>query len=194
MRSKSCILIIIIFISLIFAGCNNDSKEVTKLKKEAKTKNEKIQQLQNNVQALEAEKKDMEDKQTASSTEMSKKGEDLIKNLKNMDSLSKIVDAYYYKLDGAPAEGYSETLYNLYQKEGLDKLIELLNNKDESTIEGVTQSLINEYSNPTNIKLLDDMIEKLNSINSSKLSDKKKHITLRLLEQCYLAKSNTKSN
>lgn len=190
MESRSYILIIIIFISLIFTGCNNNSVEIGNLKNEVQIRNKKNQELQNNISILERDIKGMEDKQNQPVIEMNKKGEELIKNLKNMDSLSKVVGAYYYRLDGGASEGYSETLYKFYEKEGMENLIEILNNKDETTIEGVIQLLANEYVFGENVKLIDDMIGKLNSINSSKLNDKKKYIILRLLAQCYLVKSN----
>lgn len=190
MEVRNHILIIIFFISLIFTGCGSNNAQIVNLRNEVQNDSKKIQELQNNIAILEKEKKDIEDSQSQATIEMDKKGEELIKNLKTMDSLSKIIDAYYYELDAGPAEGYSDKLYNLYQKEGMEKLIEILNNKDEGTIEGVTQLLVNEYVFGKNIKTVDNMIEKLNSINTNKLSYKEKYIILRLLERCYLVKTN----
>lgn len=194
MKGKSFILTIIILISLIFTGCSNKNTQIINLQNELQTSNKKIQELQNNITILESDKKALEDRQNQSTIEINKKGIELIRNLKNMDSLSKIVDAYYYGLDAGPAEGYSDKLYSLYQKEGMGKLIEILNDKDETTIEGITKLLVNNYVFGKNINLVDIMIEKLNSINSSKLSDKKKYIILRLIERCYLVKTNINNN
>lgn len=193
MDSKSYILIKIIFISLIFTGFSNNSTQIANLKNEVQVGNKKNQELQNSISILERDKKEIEDKQNQPVIEINKKGEELIKNLKNMNSLSKVVGAYYYRLDGGPSEEYSETLYKFYQNEGMESFIEILNDKDESTIDGVTQLLANEYIFGKNVKMIDDMIGKLNTINLSKLNDKKKYITLRLLERCYLVKSNIKS-
>jgi outer membrane murein-binding lipoprotein Lpp len=188
LKSKSYILVISIFISLMITSCGYNTK-LSKLSNEIQLENKKNEELQNNIVILERDKKAIEDTQNQPSIEMNKKGEELIKNLKNMDTLLKIIDAYYYRLDGGPAEGYSDTLYSLYQKEGMEKLIEILNKKDETTVDGVTKLLINGYVFGKDMKSIDNIIEKLNSLNLTNLSNKKKYITLRLLERCYYLKS-----
>lgn len=193
MKCKKFIFVVGILVCLIFTGCSNTT-EKNSLKNQLQSSNKKILTLQNNIAALESDKKSIEDSQNQVTKENNQKGETLIKNIGNMDTLSKVIDAYYYRMDGAFSEQYSYTLYKFYQKEGMNQLVELLNNKDTTTIEGVSELLINEYVFGKNETLIENMIGKLNSMNSNTLSDKKKYIVLRLLERCYLVKSTIKNN
>lgn len=191
--------LILIMLSALFllTSCNKNSTESIKLNSQINAKTQEIQQLQSKINQLEKDKKlltDKENERNKFQADITKKGEELMKNLKNMNSLSQVVDAYYFQLDGAFSEGYSDTLYEFYKKEGIEKLIELLEKKDTSTIEGISHMLISEYTFDKDVQSVNVTIEKLNSINTANLTDKKKYIVLQLLSQCYLLKANINLN
>lgn len=183
MWNKNKTFILLLFISVFFYGCTNRTAEIATLQNKIQTDNEKIKQQEDKIAQLEKKQYDLSD-------ERGNKGKELTKKLnsKSIDSLSKIIDEYYYGIDGAYSEQYGYVLYDFYKKEGMEKLIEILNNKDATTIEGVSLLLLGELEIEKNEKEIESIIEKLNSINSEKISDKKRYIVLRLLEQSYLAK------
>lgn len=188
MKVKWIIITIMSIGILAMSGCISSSK-AAELNNKINISNNEIKELKSEIAALESQKNEEETFRDSHYKEIQKKGEALMNNFKNIHTLKQAVNAYYFGMDGAPSEGYSDVLYSLYKKEGARVLIELLNDKDTVTIEGVTMALVNDYNFGSDTKVVDEMINTLNEINKKKLNDKKRYIIYRMIELCYLDKS-----
>lgn len=195
--------LIIIIVSLSLIGCKDRSSEIASLNGELSASKQKIVELESKITVLEKDKKALESCITVLENE--KKALEEIENLpasQNEDKLtafinyvsklnnfSELVNMYYPKLDGAPAEAYSYQLHTIYKANGIDKLINALVDKDKTTIEGVAALFSTEFLIEEDGISLDSIIKDLNKQKAKESNSKRKAVILKLIEKCNWAKT-----
>ena len=189
---KLLIIMILISIAVSVVGCGKQSNEVEVLSNKVQEKDKQIEILNDRIIELEEELNLSKEQIELSENDykgQTEKLDKLFDKLEGINSLEEIIDEYLYELDGAYAEGYGYHLYELYSKEGMDKFVNILSEKDTSVVEGVICSLFGELSIQENVKEIDEIIDYLEKVKLEDLDNKEKYIIYSIFTAAYRAKN-----